>query len=477
MFPGPYGAVKPEIPLPLLYLSSILRKHGHTSEIFDMRLQDYRDYVLDDTMCVGITSMTGSMIKYGLEFAKIVRAYDPRVSIIWGGVHPSLLPEQTVRNTYVDFVVRGEGEMTLLELVQALKGNGSIKQIKGITFEEDGLIINNPNREYMNLNEIPIELPYDLIEMDKYDLSTFPIHTSRGCPHQCTFCYNLAYNRCSFRYKTAERVLDEIEYVLRNFSIHAISFTWEDNFFANKERVAKICRGMIARKFDIQWDAFCRFDYASRFDDDFFELLEDSGCRMLSFGGESGSQEILNNVIHKGTKIEQIFKVTKRMSKTRIKQIISFMTGVPGESYEHLQKTLDLIDRLAQINPKAEFNGLFFFTPYPGTDLMKLVEEKYGFQPPKSLEEWQDYRIYRDVGCVWLEKKRAKMLKYLSIMTRFPFYTDTPNVPERFNSFGYKQAYLFFSRLARFRWKHRFFKFPIEWWLLEKILERFRGYV
>ena len=476
VFPGPYAAIYPEIPLNLLYLAAILRNNGFETEIFDMRLCDLDQLSLDDTLCVGITVMTGPMITYGLEFARRVRIYDSKIPIVWGGVHPSLLPEQTAKNRNVDVVVRGEGEMTFLDLVRSFDSGEQIDEVKGITFSKAGKIISNPDREFIDLNKIPIELPYDIIELEKYWLEVFPVHTSRGCPHQCSFCYNLAFNKCSYRCKSAKRVLDEIEYLIEKFGAKRISFVWEDNFFTNRKRVEEICKGIIKRNLDIQWDAFCRFDYAASFDDRFLQLLESSGCVYLSFGGESGSQEVLDK-IDKGTRIDQIIKVTKKFSKTQIAQITSFMIGIPGETDEQVKATYDLIDYLARINPKAVFNGIFPFTPYPGTDLTRIVIEKMGFQPPETLEEWQNFKIYRDFNSTWVKKSSAEMYRFLSIMTRFPFYTNNFTVPSRFDKIPYKQVYLLLSRLARFRWKHRIFKFNYEWWLVEKMLTRIRGFV
>lgn len=478
VFPGQYDRVtRPAIPLQLLYLSSILRENGYLCQILDMRLQDFTKSDLNDVLCIGITSMTGQMISQGLKFSRFVRFKSPTIPIIWGGVHPSLLPEQTVENDLVDIVVCGEGELTFLELVQSIEQGKPLDNVKGITFKKNGAVINNPTRNFIDMNSIPIELPYDLIDINKYELVGFPVHTSRGCPSHCSFCYNLSYNRCSYRYKSADRVLNEIEYIVNNFNVRNLSFLWEDNFFVNKKRVGKICEGIIERGLKIEWGAFCRFDYLVRYDDDFLHLIEESGCKELSFGGESGSQRILDSIIHKGVKIEQILEGTRKMSKTQIKQIISFMSGVPTESYNDLKETFDLIDQLVQINPNVEINGIFFYTPYPGTDLMKLVQKEYQFNPPNKLEEWGDYQIYRNVGCTWHEKKYAKMLTYISIMTRFPFFKDKTVIPERFGGFGYKQIYQFLAYSARFRWKHRFFRIPIEWWLLEKALKTARGFV
>lgn len=477
VYPGKYGQFKPLIPLQYLYLSSVLVENGYHCQILDMRLEDFRSCNLNNTLCVGITSMTGPMIKYAIEFAKFVRQNSPRTPIVWGGTHASMVPEQTVESQYADIVVRGEGEMTLLELVNALEKDKPLNNIRGVTFKENGKVISNPNRDYMNLNTIPIKLPYNLIKIDKYNIYDFPIHTSRGCPHNCAFCYNLIFNRRSFRYKTAERVLDEIEYILKNFPVTHLDINWEDNFFVNKERVKRICEGIIERGLDFHWHSFCRVDYASKYDEAFLKLVEKSGCTMLSYGGESGSQEILDSVINKGITIEQILETTRKMSKTNMMQQISFMCGVPGETYEDFSATCNLIDEIVRINPKAEIVGLFPYTPYPGTPLIEAVKEKYNFLPYETLEQWQEYRIFRAFGSTWVDKRFARMLRGLTLMTRFDFYKDNPRVPQPYQDCPYRYVYRVCSFLARLRWKHRFFKFPFEWLLLEKVMEKWRGWV
>lgn len=477
VYPGVLGAFKPEVPLSLLYLSSVLREKGYSCEIFDMRLMDYRKCDLSRVMCVGISSMTGFMIKHGLEFARAVRSYDKNIPIVWGGVHPSMLPEQTAENPLVDIVVRAEGELTFAHLIEAFVRKEPLDSVEGITFKRNGEIVSTASRPFMDLNTLPMELPYDLLEMDQYELSQFPVHTSRGCPARCTFCYNQSYNRGSFRYKSAERVLDEVEAIIQLFSVDSIAFTNEDNFFANKNRVERICRGFLERGIDIEWSAFCRFDYFSRYNDDFIGLLEKSGCRLISFGGESGSQEILDKVIHKGITIEQTKEGTRKIGETVITEIVSFMCGLPTETPRDLEKTMDLLDRLMEINPKAEPNGVVFFTPFPGTDLFDTVVNEYGFDPPKSLDEWQDYKIFRNVKCTWLDYRYSRRLQMLSIMTRFPFYTDHPKIPDRFSAFPYRPLYRILAYLARWRWKHRFIKFPLEWILVEMVAEKIRGFV
>jgi len=235
--------------------------------------------------------MSGLQIRYALEFARHVREENPSCPLVWGGVHPMLLPEQTAVNSCVDVVVRGEGELIIKDLARALAFGKPLDDVAGITYRSGGEVKSNPDGEVIDLDSTPINLPYDLLEMDHYPSvksGRFHIQTSRGCPHRCGFCYNTLFNKKKWRAKSADRVLDEIEYILKKFPNVKIIDPIDDNVFVDQQRVREICQGIINRKIQVQWRANCRFDYLSTYDKDFLGLLEQAGCVELDFGGESG---------------------------------------------------------------------------------------------------------------------------------------------------------------------------------------------
>jgi len=321
--------------------------------------------------------------------------------------------------------------------------------------------------------------------MDRYVIDIFPIHSSRGCPYRCSFCYSLVFNKRRWRAKSAVTVLDEIEYVINKFGVSHISFTWEDEFFIDKDRVKDICEGILERNINIKWDAFCRFNHFYKFEEDYIRLLERSGCASLSFGGESGSQRMLDDIITKDVVVEQMIITAKKLAKTKICQIVSFISGLPEETDRDMDLTFKLMDKLYEINPNIYLNGLFLYTPYPGTKLFELVATKYNYQIPDSLEAWANFGIFRNVGATWQTEDYMKKYKTVSILTRFPFYRNQFRLKDigtvigggRFDKFPYNIIYYVFTSLARWRWKKKYFKFPIEWWLLEKIMERYRGFI
>ncbi|MBI4845294.1 MAG: B12-binding domain-containing radical SAM protein [Candidatus Omnitrophica bacterium] len=485
VYPGKIGSTFPEMPLAYLYLSCVLRENGFIPEVIDMRLEEYNSVDPREYLFIGITSVTGPVIKFGLNFAKFAKERCPDITIVWGGIHPSLLPEQTLENKYVDIVVVGEGEETVKELSLALYEGGSLSDIKGIAYKSEGKAHLNPVREFIDLNSITKELPYELFLNKKYALDYFPVHTSRGCPYRCGFCYNLAFNQRKWRAKRAELVIDEIDYVVKKFGARHLSFTWEDEFFIDKNRVEEICRGMLERGIKVKWDAFCRFNHFYKFEDEFIKLLENAGCSTLSFGGESGSQRMLDEVIQKDVKVEQIITTTEKLAKTNIRQVVSFMSGLPGETDEDMNQTYRLMDKLCQINPNIYLNGIFLYTPYPGTTLFNLVRKEFNYSMPASLEEWANFGIYRNVGATWQSKVYINKFKTISILTRFPFYQKKFSFKDvgsvigggRFSKFPYNVVYYIYSLLARWRWKKRFFRFPLEWWFLEKAMEKVRGFI
>ena len=208
VYPGKFRAPDPQVPLAILHIAASLQQEGFNVHILDMRLNDYRRFVVGNPLFVGISCMSGLQIKYALEFAKQVRQQNPSVPLVWGGVHPTLLPEQTICNDLVDIVVRGEGELIIKDLANALSQNQPLEDVTGITYKINDAIKSNPDGKVIDLDEIPVDLPYELLDMNKYPSfrsGRFHIQTSRGCPHRCGFCYNTIFNKNRWRAKCCEK--------------------------------------------------------------------------------------------------------------------------------------------------------------------------------------------------------------------------------------------------------------------------------
>jgi radical SAM superfamily enzyme YgiQ (UPF0313 family) len=474
VFPGKYNSPNPQVPLSLLHLASFLINGGYSVKILDMRLENFADFKIGKPLFVGISTIHGSQIRYGLEFARKVRTFDSSIPLVWGGVHPTLLPEQTVASEFVDVVVRGEGEQAILELADKFSAAGPLDIVKGITFKATGTIRSTPDRELMELDEIPIELPFGLLSLDKYPTlksGRFHIQTSRGCPHKCGFCYNTVYSRGTWRGKSARRVVDEIEYVLEKFPHVKIIDPIDDNFFVDQRRVIDICQEMLNRKIKVSWRANCRFDYMSEYGKDFIELLAKSGCSEIDFGGETGSERLLS-LIDKDITTEQIIRSVENLRKwaPSIEPFVSWLSGLPSETEDDLIKTCDLMDRMSEVNPKTQHYGIFLYTPFPSPLLDSLGPE---FKPPQSFDEWGKAEVFH-FRPPWHSKRYVNKLQDVSTVSIYAFYPRT-RVSER--RLSYRLGYGLLNKIAKYRWRNRYFHYPIELRLATAALRKRREYL
>ena len=474
VFPGKYRAPDPQVPLALLHIASSLQQEGFGVRILDMRLEDYRRFEVGDPIFVGISCMSGLQIKYALEFAKYVRMHNPSIPLVWGGVHPTLLSEQTACSEYVDVVVRGEGELIIKDLANALAQDQPLDQVLGVTYKVNGAVKSNPEGKVIDLDQIPIALPYELLQMSKYPSfksGRFHIQTSRGCPHRCGFCYNSNFNKNRWRGKSAKRVLDEIQYITTRYPHIQIIDPIDDNVFVDEYRVQQICQGLLERKIGVHWRANCRFDYLANYEKDFLELLAESGCVELDFGGESGSERIQQLICKDVTAEEMLQSVDNlRRYAPSIEPYVSWMSGLPGETDEDLAMTFDLMDRMREVNPKTQHYGIFVYTPFPSPVMECLPSD---FAAPQTLEEWGNIHVFH-FDPPWHTKAQVEKLHTISAVTRIAFYPDA-RIKER--DLAFKFAYNIMNRVAKYRWKHRNFSFPIELKIADAVARRFKGFL
>ncbi|MDY6959946.1 MAG: radical SAM protein, partial [Halobacteriota archaeon] len=247
-------------PFALICLASVLRENGHNVHIIDRNLQEnsleseinkfYPDMV-------GITTFTGPMILDALEVARIAKD-NTCAPIVWGGIHPSMLPIQTLKNSYVDVVAVGEGEQTILDLAYAIEREKSLEGINGIHYKENGKVRSNSPRKFVeDLDELPMPA-WDMIDLSKY--SSLQLFTSRGCPYNCAFCYNKKFYDCKWRGRSSEKVIEEISYLKSKYKTRWFVFG-DDNFTCNRKRLRKICNGLIDEGIDLYWRCESRVDH------------------------------------------------------------------------------------------------------------------------------------------------------------------------------------------------------------------------
>ncbi|MBR9705526.1 radical SAM protein [Candidatus Pacearchaeota archaeon] len=488
IYPNFYRAVKykkkdnvratPLPPLGPLALGSYLHAKGYDVKIIDMRLDcNDLDVVLEevkDASLVGFSVMT-LQVKDALKISEAIKQkYD--VPIVWGDSHPSLFPKQI--GEPVDFAVYREGEETILELIEALKHKTPFKDIKGLVYRNNGDIVMNPPRDYLDMDKLPA-YNYDLIPMDYYvhgqvqytfkEVRKVAIETSRGCPHRCAFCINVLQGR-NWRMKSAERVLNEIKNLVSKYGVNHITII-DPNFFVNKERVKKICEGLIDLK--ISWDADCRADYFKQgfLDDDLLPLIKKSGCHRLIIGVESGSPIVLD-MIKKDVSVENLLNCAKQCNKYGIIPLMSFMIGIPNETKKDIIMTLDLKKRMKKICPRME-SGFAVFMPYPGGELYDFIVKEGLFKEPGTIREWAKEENLKlmdseNVNVPWNKKNEKYILNvhyYANlayIMTRNQFFRMLRK------NFIIAFGLLFFVLLARIRWQLNFYYIAFDRYLYYK---------
>lgn len=454
------------LPASVLMVAAPLIKNGYKVKVIDQRIdRGWKKTLLNEIkkkpLIFGISALTGKQILNGLEVSKLVKE-NSETPIVWGGVHSSLLPRQTLENKYIDFVVVGEGEETLLELVEALKNKISADNIKGLGYKKGHKIYLNPQREFMDLDK-SLEIPYDLIEIENYiEKKSFAtgklgrdiaFYTSRGCPHRCGFCYNKEFNKRRWRGKSAESVVEDMKKLIKDYRITAFNIE-DDEFFVDTQRARRICELIIEEDLNIEIFTSCRANYiVNNMDDKYLRLLYRAGFRILAFGVESGSERILD-LIHKDITIDQVFETIKRLKKAGINSKYYFMAGFPTETVEDLYKTTDLIQKMKKIDSRIRIPAWRVFTPYPGTGLYELAI-KHGWCPPKSLEEWADYD-FNTVQMPWVKGAKKRIIKNVSFLINYLQIRETTG-----QGIFFRLAKVF-GKIVDWRWKKHLFSFVPE---------------
>lgn len=364
----------------------------------------------------GVTSMTGEQIRFGLQASRLVTECSPCTAIVWGGIHASLLPEQTAAHDLVDYAVAGEGEHVFADLVECLL-TGKQPELPGVFCRRDGGIAGRKNADALDFSSLP-EIPFELADVERYvcrrsDLSVnryFEVATSRGCPHRCGFCYIESVHGSRWRALDAERAVARIRDAVERFRLDCVSFR-EDNFFVNRQRVEGIARGIIAAKLNIKWAASCRINYFAKYDRDFIDLLRRSGCALLTFGVESGSNRVLD-FIRKDINVEMVIETARKVRDAGIKGTYHFMGGFPSETEEEFLETCRLIERLRGLD--VTVREMSIFAPYPGVGLIPECVTR-GYREPESLEEWikMDWSNPRRP---WLTERQSRLISDAQFM-------------------------------------------------------------
>jgi radical SAM superfamily enzyme YgiQ (UPF0313 family) len=382
---------RPTAPLGLTSLAAYLRREGMEVRIEDSIVEPHSAERMRENLerfrpdAVGSTSVTMN-VKAALRILSDYKREQPDLVTLMGGPHVTFDAENILsQNAFVDYVVRGEGEITCTELLRALDAKTSAEKIEGVSYRANGTVIHNADRAFIkDINVLPFPA-IDLVPLSKYRAMGFPITmvTSRGCPHECIFCVGRRMVGRRVRYFDVKRVVDEFETLSRlGFSVICIV---DDLFTANKARCLEICDEILRRGISHLWSAFARVDTVSK---ELLERMKAAGCMGLCFGIESGNQAILDR-IKKKTTLEQCRRAAAFCHEAGIDPWMSFILGLPGETPETVRQTMEFGKAL------SESHGFHILAPFPGTEVRDR-SEAYGMTV--LTDDWDRYDANQSVA-------------------------------------------------------------------------------
>lgn len=382
-------------PFSLLAIAAPLVQEEYQVRIVDARVEpNYLELIqaeAEGSICLGISVLTGNQIRQALAVSENIKAKFPSLPVVWGGYHPTLLPEQTVSDPSVDIVVRGQGELPFRHVVQAVLQGNTLHGIPGIVFKENGRIVLNESPVFTDINQFSA-MPFSLLDLRPHlpDLGfatrTVSYVSSQGCPHDCQFCAeSIAYGR-RWSGLSPQRVVNDLELLVSEYEVDGVIFV-DNNFFVNEKRVQEICREIIRRGLKFRWAAQGRADRIASLSNETFDLLKTSGFSVFHVGAESGSDRVLQAVSKKCDR-QSTVACAKAVKAHGLHISFGFIFGFPGETAEDIEQNFSLMEEVTNI--QGAFDCIVhFYAPPPGTALLPALDCESS--KSHSLREWMTY--------------------------------------------------------------------------------------
>jgi anaerobic magnesium-protoporphyrin IX monomethyl ester cyclase len=477
LFYPPYEGQPLGAPLCLLALAAVLRQHNFEPIIIDAAIcPDYKELIgshLDDAVCLGISVLTGPMIRGAIEVATLAKSIRPDLPIVFGGWHPTLLPDQTLAEPYVDVVVRGQGEVTFCELVRAFESKGSLKDIAGISWKTGVMRTHNPDRPVEQLENLPTPA-FDLIDFDAYERveggRKFAYATSVGCPYACNYCTDTVFYKRRFNALSAERVVREMTDLVARYRIEEIALL-DSNFPVDLRRAIAIARGIAESGVKFRWTFQASTDFICRMSEEEIRLLGESGVMHMGFGTESTSEAVLKLMNKRHQRVDEMYETARRAAIGGIKVTFNLIFGYPGETEADRQTTFKTMSDVGRRYPNVRFSPNVF-TPYPGIPIWPQLRE-LGVEEPRTLKQWGDLALGVNM-LPWLQDVNLarfhRMLEYFLIDGQVRRASTKSK-----KSAAQSIIRMILSRPIRWRIDHGRYVFPWELWLAhfaERIVRR-----
>ncbi len=468
LFLPPYSGEPLGPPAGLLSLASPLREEGYDVIIIDAAVvPDYLAALENETkdaVCFGISLLTGPMIRGAVAASRLVKKHRSDLPVVFGGWHPSLLPEQTLKEDFVDIVVRYQGEITFLEVVRKVEHGGTLAAVAGCSFKRNGRMHHNPDRPVARLGDLSPP-SYDLADFDLYEGFSgerkLPYVTSVGCPYACNYCTDTVFYNRRFNALPARRVVLEVCDLVASRRITDVALL-DSNFLVDTRRAVEIARGFLSSGLRFRWTFQASTDLLCRLSDEDVRLLGASGVRHIGFGTESGSDEVLLKMNKRHQRIGDMFETARKCRQARIRATFNLILGYPGESEADRSATLGIMGEIAQQFDNVTFSPNIF-TTYPGIPIWPELRA-LGVEEPQSLEAWADVAL--GAGRLpWLRgetyRKVRRSMSFFMLNNEITKGMRQATLPLR------RRLYLrAFQRPLHWRLKKQCFRLPVELWLL-----------
>jgi len=431
----------------------------------------------------GSTVMPGPQLRQAVPITKAIRENFPEVINIWGGYFPANHPDVVLQSGCVDFIINGPGDHAFPQLLAAVEQETSYANIQNLIYFDGMEVVKNAKAPLLKYDDLP-DLPYDKLgefyALPRYlgksfmGQRTIAYHSSFGCPFKCSFCAVVPIYEARWNGKSADKIYKDVKYLKEEYGADAIEFH-DNNFFVSEKRTVAFSK--LIRNENMQWWGEARIDTVDKYSDESLALMREAGCRMIFFGAESGSDDLLD-FIDKGGKQtgQQILDFAKRIQQFDIIPEYSFVLGWPAanekEALRQVEAEIEFIRRVKDVNPQTEII-IYVYSPVPteGSEMFKQVQEQ-GFSFPKRLEDWlapawESFDLRKNPLTPWLTAKVIDKIRNFETVLN-AYYPTVSDI--KLSSFQRRSI----SGLASVRYKLGVYDFPYELKALQRFWLKYR---
>ena len=395
-----YKFITPRMPLGISYCAAYLEKNGYDVRVLDCFAQNPEEIVKGDTVragmtddeiidyihdfdpqLVGVSQMFSYLEPVCKSIFKLVKKIDPKITTVWGGTHPTVEAESCVNDNNVDYIIMGEGEAPILELIKRINNNESVQGMPSLAYvNEFGLPYISNDRLWiddLDNHVVPDRSKFDLTKYQKANADytgkkTFNMVTSRGCPFACTFCSAPTFYQKRYKGRSPENVVDEMELLVNQYGAEVI-LVEDENLTIEKKRLEAIMDEMIRREIKVKWIAEVGLTIAY-LDLNLISKLKQTGFIELRLALESGDAEMLKTM-KKPLVLKKARRVVKEAREAGMRCVSFLLMGMPGETIQQMQNTVDFAEEIG-----FDWNVISMVLPLPGTEINRdLIAEGHSF--------------------------------------------------------------------------------------------------